>query len=74
MFDDDECYVSTRHMRPDSLLIFWRYINHLLTYLLCNSVRPINVAMRYLTLYLTLCGLTGEPIVLWGQGFSGLIY
>jgi len=33
-----------------------------------------NKNRSYLTLYLTLCGLTGEPITLWGWGLSRLVH
>jgi len=33
---------------------------------------PVNCSF-HLTVYLTLCGLTGEPIIAWGRGLRGLV-
>jgi len=39
-----------------------------------NTDATITRIFKYLTLNLTFCGLTGEPIIHWGRGLSGLIH
>jgi len=39
-------------MRPDSLLRFWCYINHLLTYLRASTLVKITSTVRFITLFM----------------------
>ena len=60
------------HYLCDRLLLYVTFF-YLFSERNVRDVRAESSKMYVPSLCLTFCGLTGEPVILWGQGLSGLV-